>query len=202
MNYNQLIDKLKEYKKQKSQVKFLFDFLLQNAKYDYLYLELERLKKLDADAYIDLYDKDLRENAFMKIMEKTEISREVISYFKNHEWEIRSNGEADPRFDNGGILVKGVCRHYSIFIKRVCDDLGIKCEVQLGRTPLGHAWNVIDIDEPLHYDLTYAIYARDKFEGWDKTKPEDWLGVTEEQLLMLQPNRTTINPNTEVKQAK
>lgn len=46
----------------------------------------------------------------------------------------------------------------------------------------------------MHYDITYAMYARD--ERSKDTKPQDWLGISTEQLQKLQPDRTINSPQT------
>lgn len=69
MNYKQLIEKLKTIRTEQEQVNYLFEFLLSNGEYDYLYLKIERLKKLDVNTFADLYDENLQEQAF-KTLEK------------------------------------------------------------------------------------------------------------------------------------
>lgn len=54
MNYKQLIEKLKTIRTEQEQVNYLFEFLLSNGEYDYLYLEIERLKKLDVNTFTNL----------------------------------------------------------------------------------------------------------------------------------------------------
>ena len=192
MNYKQLIEKLKTISTEQDQVNYLFEFLLSNGEYDYLYLEIERLKKLDVNTFADLYDEDLQEQAFKILEKKTSISKELKYYFATKQWEKRSRGELDTRFKDE-ILVKGVCNDYSNFIKRVLTDIGIDCDRCEGKTPLNHAWNIITIgNNPLHYDITYAMYARDK--KCNDTKPQDWLGISTEQLQKLQPDRTINSP--------
>ena len=51
MKYKQLIEKLKTIRTEQEQVNYLFEFLLPNGEYDYLYLEIERLKKLDVNTF-------------------------------------------------------------------------------------------------------------------------------------------------------
>lgn len=90
-----------------------------------------------------------------------------------------------------GIIIKGVCADFSEFTKKICDELNIPCDTVTGTTPISHVWNLINIGDGFkHYDLTYAIYARDEFDGWGKVNPNDFLGVTTEKLLEIQPNRT------------
>lgn len=89
-----------------------------------------------------------------------------------------------------GIIIKGVCADFSEFIKKICDELNMPCETISGITPISHVWNVINIGDGFkHYDLTYAIYARDGFNGWNKASPNDFLGITTERLLEIHPNR-------------
>ena len=192
MNYKELIKKLKRMSSEQEQVDYLFEFLLSNGEYDYLYLEIERLKKLDVNTFADLYDEDLQEQALKELQKKTSISKELRYYFATKQWERRSRGELDTQFKDD-ILVKGVCNDYSNFIRRVLTEIGIDCERCEGKTPLNHAWNIITIgNNPLHYDITYAMYARDKKSGG--TKPNDWLGISTEQLQKLQPDRTITTP--------
>ena len=194
MNYNQLIEKLKSIDNQKEQVAYLFDFLLKIGEYDYLYLEIEKLKKLDVNTFADLYDEDLCDKAMAELQKKTLISKELKKYFATKQWESRSRGELDAQFKDE-ILVKGVCNDYTNFILKVLTEIGIDCERYEGKTPLNHAWNLIRINNlPLHYDITYAMYARDGKNN--ETKPQDWLGISTEQLLKIQPNRTIITPQS------
>ena len=190
MNYKQLIDKLKTISSEQEQVDYLFKFLLDNAEYDYLYLEIERLKKLDVNTFADLYDDDLKEQAFKILEKKTTISRELKRYFDTKQWESRSHGEKDIQFKDE-ILIKGVCNDYTNFIIKVLTEIGINCERCEGKTPLNHAWNIITIgNNPLHYDITYAIYARDRRNK--DTNPKDWLGITTQSLMKLHPDRIII----------
>lgn len=99
-----------------------------------------------------------------------------------------------PTEENEGLLTKGVCADYSQFVKKVCDDLDIKdCNIINGETMVSHVWNVI---EGKVYDPTYAIFARDNYESWGKaTKPSDWLNVSFDHILELQPYRIVLEPN-------
>ena len=184
----------------KAQVESLFNFLLKHGEYDYLYLEIERIKRitLHSTTYsiIDIERDETREAALEFIQNEIsssnlfpnykELSEEFIDYAKNKEWESRTGGEKDTKYKND-ILIKGVCLDYSKFIKKVLDEIGISCDICFGNTPLRHAWNIITPNNtPLHYDITYAMYSRD-----DKlqTNPQEWLGLTKEELLNLAPNR-------------
>lgn len=99
-----------------------------------------------------------------------------------------------------GIIIKGVCADFSEFIKKTCDELNVPCDTITGTTPISHVWNLINTGDGFkHYDLTYAIYARDEFDGWDKANPNDFLGITTEKLLELHPNRTIDSIHTSEK---
>ena len=192
MNYKQLIEKLKGMYSKQEQVDYLFEFLLNNAEYDYLYLEIERLKKLDVNTFADFYDEDLYEQALKELQKRTTISKELRYYFETKQWESRTHGEKDTQFKDE-ILVKGVCNDYSNFIVKVLTEIGVDCVRCEGRTPLMHAWNIITIgNNSLHYDITYAMYARDKRDS--TTTPKDWLGIPIEQLQKLHPERTITSP--------
>ena len=90
-----------------------------------------------------------------------------------------------------GFIIKGVCADFSEFIKNICDELNIPCNIVNGATPISHVWNLINVGDGFkHYDLTYAIYARDEFNGWGKVNPSNFLGVTTKKLLEMHPSRT------------
>lgn len=91
-----------------------------------------------------------------------------------------------------GIIKKGVCADFSKFIKEICNELDIPCETIEGTTsPLvSHVWNLIDLGDGFrHYDLTYAIYSRDKFKNWGSVGSNSWFGITTETLLQMHPDR-------------
>lgn len=101
-------------------------------------------------------------------------------------------------YDNG-IITKGVCANFAEFIKCVCDELNIQCDTIHGTTPISHVWNLINVGDGFkHYDLTFAIYSRDKFNNWNKLNPENWFGVTLEKLLEIHPTRNIDTPYSSV----
>ena len=192
MDYQQMIQTLKGLDNNEAQINFLFSYLLQNCEYDYLYLEIEKLKKLDVNTFADLYDEDLFEQALQKLKKETAISNELEHYFKTHQWERRSYGELDLQFKDG-IITKGVCKDYTNFILKVLTEIGIECKICAGKTPLNHIWLIITTyNNTLHYDITYAMYARDKKSK--NSTPKDWLGISTKRLLELQPNRIITTP--------
>lgn len=202
MNYEELIKNLKTISNKQEQVDYLFDYLLNVFEYDYIYLELVHLMKIDHDnpeffkylCYTNLFDDETREDTIKLFNQKTTISENMLNFLRSGEWKSRSISGKEIKYLND-ILIKGVCEDFSLFIKKVLNKVGVDCVVQHGKTPYSHAWNVIRInDEWLNYDITYAIYSRDEYKGWnEKTEPQDWLGITDEQLLALHPTRV-INP--------
>ena len=106
---------------------------------------------------------------------------------------IRCDEHTDIRHQNG-LLTKGVCRHYTPFIDKVCADLGIPSVAVHGDTSGGHVWNKIKGNDgkAKHYDPTYAIYIRDgyKYDGYKgHEKESDWFGIDDKKLFELQPIR-------------
>ena len=199
MSYEELINELKKINNKEQQIEYLFDYLLKNLEYDYLYLELCKLIKCDKDnnvCFSDLYEEDLLEETLLNFSKYVDIPEHVKSYFRNKEYENCPPGQRtnSPIYEND-IIKKGVCLHFSKFIKKVCDDLGIDCYVQMGRTPFAHAWNKIQLENQwLNYDVTYAIYSRDKYNDWnEKSNPQDWFAVSDEELTKLHPEREIDN---------
>ncbi len=195
MNYEEFLNDLKNIKGKEKQVDYLFNFLLENLEYDYLYLEIVGLMKLQKEINIDfseLYDEELVDETLKKFAKHTEVSNCAVRYFKDREYENMKPGLCtdSPIFENG-ILKKGVCAQFAAFVKKVCDELEIECVVQRGTTPFGHDWNKIKIENQwLNYDITYAIFSKDKYKNWHKkSNPKDWLGITDEELLALHPER-------------
>lgn len=196
MNYEELLNNLKSVQSKEQQIEALFQFLLESLEYDYLYLEMSRLKKCANEnslEFSDLYDEELVDEILNKFSKYLTIPNYVVEFFKNKEFEkLRPGFITDsPIFENE-IIKKGVCLNFSNFIKKVCDELEINCEIQKGATPFAHAWNKIQINNQwLNFDVTYAIYSRDKYNGWgERSKPQDWFGITDEELLKLHPERT------------
>lgn len=97
----------------------------------------------------------------------------------------------NPTIIEEGLLKQGVCAEYAPYIKKYCDDLGIKCEVVDGQGTVSHVWNLININgEPRHLDLTNAIFIRDGYgDNPAKAKPQDWYMATTEAIYRMQPCR-------------
>lgn len=112
----------------------------------------------------------------------------------------RSMAKPYVAYENS-IITKGVCADFSEFIKNICGDLQIPCKTINGATPVAHVWNMIDLGDGFkHYDITYALYARDRYNNWDKTPPNTWFGISNETLLHLHTTRKidTLTPDTTI----
>lgn len=104
-----------------------------------------------------------------------------------------SRGEPKLKEEKNGLLTLGVCRSFCLFMSKLFADLGINYKQVTGNTgKASHEWLVITTDrEELCYDPTYSIYVRDNYNNWGKkAKWEDFVGVTYEHILKLNPTRT------------
>lgn len=152
----------------------------------------------------ELYD--ARVNVIIDTIKKSTISTEkrldlLYSYFVNqleiddsYLSGITSSGTAEPiyyKFKDydikfasstnkyGPIIFgKGVCKGFSEAFKDICDKMGIKCDVVIGKTFMWHGWNVVLINgEPKMIDCFYGITERRC--GRD---PKKYLLISSEQL--------------------
>ena len=101
---------------------------------------------------------------------------------------------------DGDLITTGVCLDFANFICKLCKDIGIECKSVRGTTgSAGHAWNLITINgKELHYDVTYSMFVRDCYNGWNKkAKWGDFEGITYEQLKQLNPERVITYINGE-----
>lgn len=96
-----------------------------------------------------------------------------------------------PAEYENGLITKGVCADYAPFINRVCKEIDIFSVRIDGNTPTDHVWNLIESDgEKKHFDITYALFVRDKYSDWDKkAKFDDFLGLSFDRLKELNPLR-------------
>ena len=97
-------------------------------------------------------------------------------YYKFKDYDIKYASSTNKY---GPIIFgKGVCKGFSEAFKDICDKMGIKCDVVLGRTFMGHQWNVVLINnEPKMIDCFYGITERRC--GRD---PKKYLLISDEQL--------------------
>jgi len=206
MNYFELVEYIKSFESDKEKLGALSKFIVDNVSYNYETLDNSKVSKYliknDPDSMTNL------DNGIVAIQFICDLSKQLklTNNYKNdmlklyryfHKAGAVSFLDIIPTSMNPveykeNILKKGVCIQIANFFKQVCDDVGINCKVVQGNTGFAHAWNIVSSENRvLHYDCTYAMYAKDKYDDWDKkSKPEDWLGITQQQLAKLQPERT------------
>ncbi len=95
-----------------------------------------------------------------------------------------------PVYENG-MLRDGVCTHYAMWVKQICDERGIPCLRVIGRGTTGHDWNLVylkDKGEWRNFDMTMVRFYLD---DWTKEygEPEKWIMATNEEMFKMQPQR-------------
>lgn len=158
----------------------------------------------------------LLDEAFIKIEGRPLSPRNKQEWFKNYGTIIHH--DAEPAINTGmfkisakdaydevihievnnyppiyedGLLKDGVCADYSLFIKRICDEIGIPCLRVRGRGTTGHAWNLIYIKEKniwVNFDMTMVRFYLDNWSQ-EYGEPEKWISATNEEMFSMQPSR-------------
>lgn len=166
----------------------------------------------------------LLDEAFMNIEGRPLSNKNKKEWFKNYGMVIYH--EAKPSRGNSGfkisgnnaydsvihlevnnyppvyeddLLKEGVCADYSLFVKRICDEIDIPCLIVRGKGTTGHAWNLIFIKERnmwVNFDMTMVRFYLD---NWSQVygEPEKWICATNEEMFKMQPSRLIyeiINP--------
>jgi len=96
-----------------------------------------------------------------------------------------------PPIYEDGLLKEGVCVDYSLFVKRICDEIDIPCLIVRGKGTTGHAWNLIFVKEKnmwVNFDMTMVRFYLD---NWSQVygEPEKWICATNEEMFKMQPSR-------------
>ena len=131
--------------------------------------------------------------------EKTEgkeitIKRGMIIYLPGEEpYDEVIHIEPDfypPIYEND-MLKDGTCGEYSLWVRKICNDLGIPCLLAVGKGTTGHAWNIIYLKEEnkwVHFDMTMVRFYLD---NWSKKygNPEEWVFASTSDIFRLQPER-------------
>ena len=87
------------------------------------------------------------------------------------------------------LIISGVCRHYSAFIKKVLDDLNIYTVNVIGQSGLFHAWNMLLIDNEIKFiDITREIHLRNNIKEYD-FKKGDWYLISIDDMFKLEEDR-------------
>lgn len=96
----------------------------------------------------------------------------------------------DPIYYNG-LIISGVCEHYSEWVSKICNDLNIPCYQVDGKGTANHSWNLIYIKEQnkwVHFDMTCVRFYLDNFTK-DFGEPDKWVFASTEDIFKMQPQR-------------
>lgn len=87
------------------------------------------------------------------------------------------------------LIRSGVCRHYSNFIKKVLDDLGIYTVNVIGQSGLFHEWNMVLINNEIRFiDITREIHLRNNAKDYE-FKKGDWYLISIDDMFKLEEDR-------------
>lgn len=104
---------------------------------------------------------------------------------------IHKEVNSDLEVIENGLIKCGVCRHFSKFVKKFCDDLKIKCYI--ADSSDYHEFNIIEIDgEKRVFDFTRMIGIRDDFHNFDGQEIDDWFNMTFQKMFEYKPNRKIV----------
>ena len=113
----------------------------------------------------------------------------------NHDGSSKAgiNSYLPEYYDDGALLKKSVCDDYSIWMNKVCNDVGITCFKVEGKGTTGHAWNVIYIPEKdkwVNFDMTMVKFYQDGFiKEHGNYREEDWIFASTQKMFEMQPTR-------------
>ena len=217
-DYSNLVEYLKSLDNQKLQLDAIWEYFFDNVKMDYVMIE--HLNKILTTRFTDYTHRKFgnltledRQKCIRFIINSSNISNSYCERIKNNFFtpRLNENGEqeyitltdalnnvtTDVIIENG-LLKKGIAQDFTNFVKKICDDVGIECIIVNGISSgdFKHSWLDIKIDGiELFYDITYAIYVRDNFNGMkNRFSADEWLGISPKKLYKNQPTRTVIYP--------
>lgn len=159
----------------------------------------ERVIKLFNNEFFDnIESEEIREKLFTIFKEKI-LDRSLVPLpFENYKvlyditWMAFKSFEEDYSSGKGtyynGLIRKGVCRHFSAFIKEVLDELGVHNVEITGISESLHAWNMVLINGEIRFiDITKEIHLRNgAMKGFNKG---DFYLISIEELFKLEPDR-------------
>lgn len=217
-NYSSLVEYLKSLNNQKLQINAIWEYFFDNVEMDYVMIE--HLNKILTTRFTDYTHRkfgnaslEAREKCIRFITNSSNISNEYCERIKNKFFtpklnvngkqeyitltEALNNITTDVVIENG-LLKKGIAEDFAKFAQQICIDIGIKSVIVKGISSgdINHTWLDIEIGgKELFYDITYAIYIRDNFNGMrNRFKIDEWLGITPKKLYKNQPTRTIEYP--------
>lgn len=211
-SYDDLLTHIKTKPTKKQQLQTIWQYFFDNVNFDYVMLE--HLNKIVSDSFLDYIDRlfgnateEKRLLSLNYLMNSTNISNEYFNRIKDiYLTSFISEGETKypslleavnqikcDRIETNGLLRKGVSKDFTLFVKKLCDELDIPCIIVKApdSSRVQHHWLDIMLDgEELFYDITYAMYVHDNFNSMRKRFTiDEWLGITPKQLYKNQPSR-------------
>lgn len=114
-----------------------------------------------------------------------DISAILIEYLLNPDTNF------PPEIQNG-LIMNGVCEHYSNYLLPVMEKIGVEAHKIEGTSELGHAWIIVNGEHGYKsIDLTRAVFIRDKFLGIPPEQTsQDWLYSDIGTMFDMQSTRT------------
>ncbi len=89
-----------------------------------------------------------------------------------------------------GLIKKGICSSFSLFIKKYCDSLGIPCKIAgTGK----HDFCLININgEVKVFDPARMLGVRDDYKNPNNENVNDWWNTSIDKMYELKPSERTI----------
>ncbi|MDE5539082.1 MAG: transglutaminase domain-containing protein, partial [Bacilli bacterium] len=180
----------------------LFDYVYQNRNEDSIMLKELIIKLLD-EAFMELEGRPLTEknkiewfrNYGKVVHHEAQPARErglfKIPAREAYDEIIHIDAKDYPPVYENGLLKEGVCSAYVVWIKQICDALGIPCLMVHGIGTTSHVWNLIYIKEKntwVNFDMTMVRFYLDE---WSKEygEADKWIFASNEEMFAMQPNR-------------
>ena len=181
---------------------------MNNIEYNYLFLDNSKVAKYyannDPNSIVDFQDEKESLQFIQSLAKQLGLTDEYKNLVIEQYRGLKNKNEdiyftrilpkvTSATFENG-ILKQGVCMDIANFVKKLCDDCDIACKWILGDTGFMHKWNLIKFEGRwVNVDFTYAMYSRDRYKNYGKISPCSWLGITDERLRQLHPQRKWIS---------
>ena len=188
----EIIDGLSDKPNDIEKVKHIFNWFVENVKYDHFKLEVAK----NTSKMIQIHTEN---NYYMY--------RTIIDYFANkldietlpedkknllYEYIKLNNKKeelaniSNSRPNNPHVLISklGVCEDFSNSLKEICDLINVKCEtiqgyIFSGGIKVGHQWNMVVVgDRAMHIDISSAIHNKE-----ENKNPNEYFGLTTQQLI-------------------
>ena len=196
VEFNYFLELAQDYFVSKNEVKT--EFLSMKEKID----ELNRFEKKFGDKFH--FSRADEEKIINILGEKIEPTQQIY-YVLGKEYTSTKRGYDGGIYDcikrlvteealyENGLITKGACKDFAPFVKKFCDNFGIKCEVLKTED---HQFNLINIDgEERIFDFTRMLGIRDDYKNPNNQSIDDWFNMTYEKMFEYKPDRKIIYIN-------